>query len=718
MQRVSALLPSWDRSRSNSTASSKTSLDKVRGWADKLPSSVNRLSAGRHSRDILSPSALDKECEKAARILKSFCYDGFAMPDDRPGSPATLSTGQTSQLLKRIPPRIIQNAVGLAIFSSMRPGLWSSSTGGSGILIARKHDGLWSPPSGLMLQTAGLGFVLGSDIYDCVFVINTFAVLETFRRSKLVLGNDVTMTTGPVMALGMVEGGSKWADLSDTVVSYVKTKGQAVDVSLEGMALLERSDENEKFYGTNTDVTKILSGDINLSLPQLRPLTEVLKAAEGRTDYDTILVEQLSSQPTPGDATFEPPRTALEPVPTFGVPDQDDPDPFGVLALEMAGLEIREAGSRLRPESSQFEYNPSPTSPLFPRLARRSVDTFHSRSQRGSYMSTRTVATDRSQTADGGANTYINTPETTPSTSQSQSEDGHPYSVHEDIPELKEPEEVDYTKIDISALRSLSAFPDLEDEPSVNGSERKGSIASLDKSDTESKTSESSPRPTTNPSSLGSIANENDAVLAAETGSTHGTHDDDLDDQDVEDDSEDDEGEDEDDFEDAEEAVVYEVATAQAPQRIAVGGAHGLQAKGAVVTIPRRVPPPLPIRNPGRMSRRKSQMGGDVGRLSSPLRQEFSADDHDSLDTPKARGSTSPLTIETRSFPSTPELESDHEDRPRSTHVWTTSQTRRSGDESCPASPVSVRSSTSTSAHDMKDLKVPRRATNGAMSTL
>jgi len=505
------------------------------------------------------------------------------------------------------------------------------------------------------------------------------------------------------MALGMVEGGSQWADLSDTVVSYVKTKGQAADVSLDGMALIERSDENEKFYGTNIDVAKILTGDINLSLPQLRPLTEVLKAAEGRTDYDTLLVEQLSSQATPGDATLEPSRAA-EPVQPFGMPDSDDPDPFGVLALEMAGLEIREAGSRLRPESSQFEYNPSPTSPLFPRYSRRSIDTFHSRSQRGSCMSTRTMATDRSQAVDGGSNTYVTTPETTPSTSQSQSEDGHPHSIHEDIPELKEPEEVDYTKIDMSALRSLSAFPDLDDEEIAPTSSRKGSEASLEKAVSVSQGLVTSPRlNTSRPSSRGSVASTSHMSVAKNNDSDEGAADDSGTDDD-------------DDFEDAEEAIVYEVATAQAPQRMAMVAG---QAKGAVVTIPRRVPPPLPTRNPGRMSRRKSQMGGDVDKLSSPLRQEFGAEDgYDNPETPKARNPVSPLTPETRSFPATPELGSDSEELSASISGWDRSRSQGFSGGARPASPISVRSSDSMPAHNTKELQNSGNMTSHAMPTV
>ena len=50
----------------------------------------------------------------------------------------------------------------------------------------------------------------------------------------------------------------------------------------------------------------------------------------------------------------------------FGLPpSEDDPDPFGVHALEEQGMEVREAGTRTRPSGDAFEYKPSPTSPIF-----------------------------------------------------------------------------------------------------------------------------------------------------------------------------------------------------------------------------------------------------------------------------------------------------------------------------------------------------------------
>ena len=55
------------------------------------------------------------------------------------------------------------------------------------------------------------------------------------------------------------------------------------------------------------------------------------------------------------------------------MPSPEDPDPFGVKALELAGLEIKQAGSTTRPSIDAFEYRPSPTSPAF-RLSTQSLD--------------------------------------------------------------------------------------------------------------------------------------------------------------------------------------------------------------------------------------------------------------------------------------------------------------------------------------------------------
>ncbi|KAK0627782.1 hypothetical protein B0T14DRAFT_423969 [Immersiella caudata] len=666
MQRVSALLPSWDRSKTNNnttqppttTAARRTTplaLDKVFGWGagsrisistNTAPSSNNFAPLPRYGRETYWPTTLDRECDKAARILKSFCTDGFLAVDSQPRPQSepvvtTASAAEPADATKKIPPRIIQNAVGLAVFSCMRSGLWMSGSGGAGMITARKADGTWSPPSGIMLHTAALGFVVGVDIYDCVLVINSVQTLELFTRPRLTLGVDCSLTVGPLADKESPDLGMRWKGLDDTVLTYVKARGKHQAVQLDGSLVTERGNENERFYCSNVGVLDILAGNIPKSIPEMRPLFEVIKAAEGRSDYDKDLMALLAQQPAPGDAVLEPtPKTSPTSAPRtpFGIPDADDPDPFGVIGLEMAGIEIREAGTRMRPTSTQFEYNPSPTSPVFSRFNRQSVDTYMSRSNRGSYMSSKTQAT-----AVTDACTQTDVASTADTTfSRANSDDGRD-AVSEKLPTVMEPDEIDYTQIDMSAIERFS--------PQASPPEKEDADVAVP-----------TPAPTlkTKPSDMADQAMNTDN--SDKESSMYPT--------DERDEDADDEDEEEEELED--EPVILEVATAAQPTRTSLRASQVTQvihAKGAIVTIPKRIPPPLPARSPARTSRAsKSDFGGDIAGLKSPLRGSFlsvesrAEDAHAaSEDAADATANevfvTPPAAMETESLSVTPELE-------------------------------------------------------------
>ncbi|KAF2112135.1 hypothetical protein BDV96DRAFT_498349 [Lophiotrema nucula] len=342
----------------------KAGFDKVYGWVDKLGAPVNRLSNTLGS-EAFWPTTLDKESDKAARILKSFCSrswkrpDGFYQEEERPvGDRPNEKSKQ--RVVKKIPAEVIKNAKGIAIFTTMRTGLWVSGAGGSGVLLARKEDGEWSPPSGILLHTAGLGFLVGVDIYDCVVVINTQKALDAFSSVRCTLGGEISAVAGPVGVGGVLE--TEVHKRQAPVFNYLKSRGFYAGVQIDGTVIIERTDENERFYGERISVADIMKGRIRHPPYETRRLLETLKAAQGDADIDESLIPE---GPPPADYEIE--------HDNFGIPDKDDPDPFGVLALENAGLEIREAGTQKRPTSEQFEFKPSPTSPIFTTF-RKSMD--------------------------------------------------------------------------------------------------------------------------------------------------------------------------------------------------------------------------------------------------------------------------------------------------------------------------------------------------------
>ncbi|QUC21764.1 uncharacterized protein UV8b_06007 [Ustilaginoidea virens] len=292
---------------------------------------INSLAHKLGSQSFL-PETLDKECDKAASILKSFCTKGVYADDDADQPPTSTdpkaeeSTGgivdptkekPKKRVIVTIPPKVISRAVGLAIFTTLRAGFQVSGATGSGILIARLPDGTWSPPSGIQVHSLGGGFQIGLDIYDCVCVINSKEALAAFMNTRVSLGSDLAVVAGPYGVGGAVDFGtavqrgrdgvdkqaaatsatpavgqtgataeaqssstlkpgptdaSKRRSLSSSafkpVFSYVKSRGFYAGVQVDGTVVVERKDANAAFYGAPVAVQQILRGQVPAQGPQ------------------------------------------------------------------------------------------------------------------------------------------------------------------------------------------------------------------------------------------------------------------------------------------------------------------------------------------------------------------------------------------------------------------------------------------------------------------
>lgn len=611
----------------------------------------------------------------------------------------------------------------------MRSGLWKSGSGGSGILVARKSDGRWSPPSAFLLHTAALGFVIGVDVYDCVLVINSMSELEMFTRPQTTLGTDVQLAVGPTITDGRIENEVRGKDPGHTVLTYVRARGEHRAVNIDGSSVTERGSENQRFYGGNVSVPDVLAGHVpEKDVPEIKTLYEVLKCAEGRVDFDAPLLEKLALQPAPGDAVIEDPSalSLLSPGrPAFGVPDNEDPDPFGVRALEMAGLEIREAGTRHRPASSQFEYSPSPNSPLFGQFNnRQSTDTYVTHSNRGSYMSNRTTL---SRMTDAFTQTTVDTRGTTPT-----SDEGVDRASIDKLPVVMEPEEIEHSQEaftrsssrerpesipedSVAEEKAVNDEINVAENPAADSHVEKVDKASVDERD-------------------------EDADDEQEEGSEMET------DLEIEDDDQDGSEDDDDD----DEPIVFELATAAQPVRAVPSSPQVTQiihAKGALVNIPKRVVPAIPPRSPARSSRFSKSDFGEIP-MKSPLRNSFQSTmtskseegaDHQTMDgviesTTKWATNVTPASpceqeVETqeqqlRSRASSPtyttviekHLSMETEDMPRTPSTLHTSGPTSSGDEQEPRTPkpeneVATSKDAKTARHEVMSFGVELEAT-------
>lgn len=200
------------------------------------------------------------ECKKAGKILASFVDPRQAFGPD-----------------KIIPPEVLANAKGLAILTVIKAGFLGSARFGSGLVVARLADGSWSAPSAIATGGAGFGGQIGFELTDFVFVLNNYSAVKTFsQQGSLTLGGNISVAAGPVGRNAEAAGTASLKGVA-AVFSYSKTKGLFAGVSIEGSAIVERRDANEKLYKSRLTARQLLEGGIRPP-PEADALLSVLNS--------------------------------------------------------------------------------------------------------------------------------------------------------------------------------------------------------------------------------------------------------------------------------------------------------------------------------------------------------------------------------------------------------------------------------------------------------
>ncbi|RAL67043.1 hypothetical protein DID88_007823 [Monilinia fructigena] len=154
---------------------------------------------------------------------------------------------------------------------------WFRRRYGNGVVVARLSDGSWSAPSAIGIGGAGVGGQIGFELTDFVFILNDAAAVRTFSQAgSLTLGGNVSVAAGPVGRNAEAAGAASMKGVAG-VFSYSKTKGLFAGVSIEGSAIIERRDANEKLYGRRFTAAELLGGAVRAP-PAAQPLMSVLNS--------------------------------------------------------------------------------------------------------------------------------------------------------------------------------------------------------------------------------------------------------------------------------------------------------------------------------------------------------------------------------------------------------------------------------------------------------
>ncbi|KAH9451368.1 hypothetical protein MJO29_009141 [Puccinia striiformis f. sp. tritici] len=262
----------------------KTSLDWLWPKAGLLGNWISK-QPDNHANQTFLPTSLDKECDKCARILYTFTQRGLNGTIHSPLEETMIQQvdgRKTEKVLQKIPSDIIQQAEGLAIFTVYRSGLGGDdSSSGSGVIISRDSPTTWGAPSGILIHNVDLALLAGIDVYDVVLVLRTQQAVMSFANPKVTLGAELAIVSGPI---GNGVSFESSPDISP-IFSYTKSKEIYGGLQLDGNIILEREDENARFYGRKVKAEQILQGGAVAVPRHASGLIAVIDAAEGNA-YD------------------------------------------------------------------------------------------------------------------------------------------------------------------------------------------------------------------------------------------------------------------------------------------------------------------------------------------------------------------------------------------------------------------------------------------------
>ncbi|KAH8071653.1 hypothetical protein JL721_4154 [Aureococcus anophagefferens] len=135
---------------------------------------------------------------------------------------------------------------------------------GSGLVVARRDDGTWSPPCAV--GTYGLtGAVVGAEVTDSVHGAGDVAAELCDGRAKVSLGGAASLALGPLGRTGEAAALVSETGRTAQQASYSHSRGFFGGVTVDGVYVTVRRDVNHAFYGESMSADRLLR---DTSIPQ------------------------------------------------------------------------------------------------------------------------------------------------------------------------------------------------------------------------------------------------------------------------------------------------------------------------------------------------------------------------------------------------------------------------------------------------------------------
>lgn len=167
--------------------------------------------------------------------------------------------GEILDMPDGIPHELLHKAECVVVLPSVKKfAIGFGGSYGRGAMICRSgknFNGPWGAPAMYRLEGGNIGFQLGGQATDFIFLVMNPSGVDSLLRSKVKLGADASVAAGPK---GRAAGASTDAYMNAEILTYSRAKGLFAGVSLEGSTLRPDNGANKKLYHRKITASEIV----------------------------------------------------------------------------------------------------------------------------------------------------------------------------------------------------------------------------------------------------------------------------------------------------------------------------------------------------------------------------------------------------------------------------------------------------------------------------
>jgi len=172
--------------------------------------------------------------------------------------------------------KLLKNAKGAMVCPRVfKAGFILGGEGGSCVLVGRTDKG-WSSPAFYGMGSGSVGFQIGVQDSQIIFLVMTDNGLKALMNSQFKFGGDASVA---VATIGVGVQGSTTTALRADIVAFAATRGLFAGVSLEGSVISQRTEWNQTYYGQGFSPQQIVLSGQGQN-PGAEPLREMLTRVE------------------------------------------------------------------------------------------------------------------------------------------------------------------------------------------------------------------------------------------------------------------------------------------------------------------------------------------------------------------------------------------------------------------------------------------------------